>query len=86
MAMGTDSAPAPVAGLTVNFSPMPRMAPPPFGRDGEGGATGAIARGEGLAPSLPPLAVPEAALGAGWTCASSLKLREFMGIASQLAV
>jgi hypothetical protein len=29
--MGTDIDPVPVTGLAANFSPMPRMAPPPFG-------------------------------------------------------
>jgi hypothetical protein len=29
--MGTVIIPVPVAGLTLNFSPMPRMAPPPLG-------------------------------------------------------
>ena len=28
---GTEKLPLPVAGLTENFSPMPRMAPPPVG-------------------------------------------------------
>jgi len=31
MAIGTVSEPLPVTGLAPNFSPMPRMAPPPFG-------------------------------------------------------
>jgi hypothetical protein len=30
--MGTVGEPVPVTGLTENFSPMPRIAPPPFGR------------------------------------------------------
>src|SRR5690242_16810318 len=30
--MGTDIEPVPVTGLAANFSPMPRMAPPPLGR------------------------------------------------------
>src|ERR1700722_4707247 len=29
---GTESDPVPVAELTANFSPIPRIAPPPFGR------------------------------------------------------
>jgi len=29
--------PVPVTGLAANFSPVPRMAPPPFGRDNVGG-------------------------------------------------
>jgi hypothetical protein len=29
--MGTDIEPVPVTGFAANFSPMPRMAPPPFG-------------------------------------------------------
>ena len=31
--MGTVIDPVPVAGLAANFSPMPRIAPPPFGND-----------------------------------------------------
>src|SRR5437588_7148875 len=34
--------PVPVTGLAANFSPMPRMAPPPLGRDIEGGEPGAF--------------------------------------------
>jgi hypothetical protein len=30
--IGTAIDPVPVTGLAANFSPMPRMAPPPFGR------------------------------------------------------
>src|SRR5689334_3906357 len=30
--MGTDIEPVPVTGLAANFSPMPRMAPPPLGK------------------------------------------------------
>src|SRR3990170_3296779 len=37
-AMGTDMEPVPVTGLAANFSPMPRMAPPPLGREMEGAA------------------------------------------------
>ena len=33
VAMGTVSDPVPVTGLAANFSPMPRMAPPPLGSD-----------------------------------------------------
>lgn len=32
--------PVPVAGLTENFSPIPRMAPPPLGTEMEGGVNG----------------------------------------------
>jgi hypothetical protein len=35
--MGTLSVPVPVTGLAVNFSPMPRTAPPPVGRFNAGG-------------------------------------------------
>src|SRR6266567_535012 len=40
VAIGTLIDPVPVTGLAANFSPMPRMAPPPFGRliVGEAGA------------------------------------------------
>src|SRR6266702_5962875 len=37
VAMGTVMEPVPVTGLAANFSPMPRMAPPPFGSE-RGGA------------------------------------------------
>src|SRR5438477_9178805 len=36
VAMGTVMEPVPVTGLAANFSPMPRIAPPPFGREMEG--------------------------------------------------
>jgi hypothetical protein len=35
--MGTDIERLPVTGLAANFSPMPRMAPPPLGREMAGG-------------------------------------------------
>ena len=35
---GTVSDPVPVTGLALNFSPMPRMAPPPLGSAMDGGA------------------------------------------------
>src|SRR5215468_12036535 len=38
-ARGTDIEPLPVTGLAANFSPMPRIAPPPLGRDIDGAAT-----------------------------------------------
>ena len=34
---GTDNDPVPVRGLAENFSPMPRIAPPPFGSEIAGG-------------------------------------------------
>jgi hypothetical protein len=37
VAIGTDIEPVPVTGLAANFSPIPRIAPPPFGRFMEGG-------------------------------------------------
>jgi hypothetical protein len=37
--MGTVSDPVPVTGLAPNFSPLPRMAPPPFGSWIEGART-----------------------------------------------
>jgi len=37
VAMGTDIEPVPVTGFAANFSPMPRMAPPPFGSEIAGG-------------------------------------------------
>src|SRR6202040_564944 len=33
MKIGTDIEPVPVTGLAANFSPIPRIAPPPLGRD-----------------------------------------------------
>ncbi len=50
-AIGTVSEPVPVAGLTANFSPMPRMAPPALGRDREG--RGPWAWGGSPAPAEP---------------------------------
>src|SRR5262245_43721157 len=49
--MGIVIDPAPVTGLAANFSPRPRIAPPPLGSDSEGG----LIRNEsaGAAPSLP---------------------------------
>src|SRR5262245_41606380 len=37
--MGTDMEPVPVTGLAANFSPIPRIAPPPLGNEIAGGAT-----------------------------------------------
>src|SRR3954447_4891594 len=41
VAIGTDIDPVPVTGLAANFSPIPRMAPPPVGGAIDGGLTGA---------------------------------------------
>src|SRR5216684_6342768 len=38
-AMGTDIEPVPVTGFAANFSPTPRIAPPPFGSDIAGAET-----------------------------------------------
>src|SRR5438874_7184010 len=38
VAIGTLIDPVPVTGLAANFSPMPRMAPPPLGKLIDGGA------------------------------------------------
>ena len=38
VAMGTDTEPVPLTGLAANFSPMPRMAPPPLGSSTRGDA------------------------------------------------
>ena len=42
MAMGTVIEPVPVTGLAANFSPMPRIAPPPLGNEIAGGRTPAL--------------------------------------------
>jgi len=39
VAIGTLIEPVPVTGLAANFSPIPRIAPPPFGREIAGGET-----------------------------------------------
>ena len=39
VAIGTLREPVPVTGFAANFSPMPRTAPPPFGKDNCGAAT-----------------------------------------------
>jgi hypothetical protein len=38
VAIGTVAAPEPLTGLAANFSPSPRIAPPPLGREIEGAA------------------------------------------------
>src|SRR6266568_507651 len=40
--MGIVSDPVPVAGFVENFSPMPRIAPPPFGSDSVGKSAGVL--------------------------------------------
>jgi hypothetical protein len=40
VAIGTDIAPVPVAGPAENFSPIPRIAPPPLGNEIDGTDTG----------------------------------------------
>src|SRR6185436_13951106 len=40
VAIGTVIEPVPVTGLAANFSPMPRIAPPPLGREILGAANG----------------------------------------------
>jgi hypothetical protein len=39
IARGTVMVPVPVTGLAANFSPIPRIEPPPFGRDIDGAET-----------------------------------------------
>src|SRR5436190_7790013 len=54
VAIGTVIEPVPVTGLAANFSPMPRMAPPPLGRvrfgttDGSDCDRGEAAPGDGV--------------------------------------
>src|SRR5512147_2282019 len=48
VAMGTVIEPVPVTGLAANFSPIPRIAPPPLGREIDAAETWKL--------SLPPLA------------------------------
>src|SRR5262245_42983850 len=66
VAMGTLIEPVPVTGLAANFSPMSRIAPPPFGSEGTG-ATGPL----GLAaPSdLAPSALAASGLASGFSAA-----------------
>jgi hypothetical protein len=47
LAIGTVSDPVPVTGLAANFSPIPRIAPPPLGNETCGAISGA---GPGVAP------------------------------------
>ncbi|CAB4925969.1 unannotated protein [freshwater metagenome] len=57
VAIGTLTELVPVTGLVENFSPMPRIAPPPLGRDDEGGETrkeSVSAAGCGAARSVMP--------------------------------
>jgi hypothetical protein len=39
VAIGTVIEPVPVTGFAANFSPIPRIAPPPLGNETEGAAT-----------------------------------------------
>jgi hypothetical protein len=50
--MGMLSEPVPVTGFAANYSPIPRMAPPPLGKDMAGGEEKALpAEAPPLAPS-----------------------------------
>jgi hypothetical protein len=53
--MGTDIDAVPVAGFAVNFSPIPRIAPPDFGRDRPGAAIVGGVGANADVPSTPPL-------------------------------
>src|SRR5438105_4841068 len=56
----------PVAGLVVNFSPMDRIAPPPFGSDGDGAeTTWNVCDGRALCPCVTPGAGAAADSGDG---------------------
>src|SRR5215204_5616206 len=51
--IGTVREPVPVTGFAANFSPIPRMAPPPFGRDMAGKLAlpfGALLRSDPVVP------------------------------------
>jgi hypothetical protein len=48
--IGTDIEAVPVTGLAANFSPMPRIAPPPFGREIVGAATAKLLAGLSESP------------------------------------
>ena len=56
--MGTVIEPVPVTGLAANFSPMPRIAPPPFGRE----ICGALTRNVSAGDSVPGLGLSRAAV------------------------
>src|SRR5215213_8343566 len=43
VAIGTDKEPVPVTGLAANFSPIPLIAPPPFGNEIVGGSVRLVA-------------------------------------------
>lgn len=65
-----ESEAVPVAEFTVNFSPMPRTAPPPVGSDNAGRSEpappGADSPGAAALPEPPPLALAAPA-GVCWT-------------------
>src|SRR4051812_37362931 len=63
--MGTDIDPVPVTGLAANFSPMPRMAPPPLGKLIVGADTLKVSFSDGAPPgdltfSVPSIVPPSA--------------------------
>lgn len=55
VAMGTDIEPVPVTGLAANFSPIPRMAPPPLGREMVGAETWFVAEEDSILLPFGPL-------------------------------
>ena len=55
VAMGTDMEPVPVMGLAANFSPIPRMAPPPLGREIVGAEIWFVAGAESVPLPFGPL-------------------------------
>src|SRR5258708_39151780 len=62
-AIGTDIEPVPVTGLAANFSPIPRIAPPPFGSE----ICGEFTR------NLSSEAAPLLALSSCWACTTLLQ-------------
>ena len=55
VAIGTDMEPVPVTGLAANFSPIPRMAPPPLGREMVGAEIWFVAEAESVPLPFGPL-------------------------------
>src|SRR5215211_1898003 len=65
VASGTLSDPVPVAGLTPNFSPMPRIAPPPLGKETLGSGVALLASVVEVSLEVEPLGSPRPSPAAG---------------------
>src|SRR5215217_5266579 len=79
--IGSVNVPVPVAAFAENFSPMPRIAPPPFGSAIAGGvAVAVLADASELAAALPEAAFAGSAPSGAVTCDEALVLSRSLRI------